>query len=123
MTIDRPLPRRHLQRVAAIGLAVCATDASMAAQYRMPEAGAIERAPRLLPIDPTKTGWLAAKWRRDEPPPVPRAPVGDTLRFTPIPPRAKLPIAVTIIAWQYGRTADPKLRSARPVERSFHLVP
>lgn len=46
---------------------------------------------------------------------------GDTLRFTSIPPRAKLPIQVTVIAWQYGRVADPKLQTADPVERKFTI--
>jgi len=43
------------------------------------------------------------------------------LTFTPIPPRAKLPIKVTVVAWQYGRGAsDPSpLQSAPPVEREF----
>lgn len=45
------------------------------------------------------------------------------LRFTPPPPRAKLPIRVTVVAWQYGRTVDPKLQSAEPVERSFFILP
>lgn len=44
---------------------------------------------------------------------------GDTLRFTPIPPRAKIPVKVTVVAWQWGRTIDPKLQTAQPVSRSF----
>jgi len=44
---------------------------------------------------------------------------GDTLRLTPIPPRAKFPVKVTIVAWQYGRMNDPKLKSAEPVERTL----
>jgi hypothetical protein len=47
---------------------------------------------------------------------------GDTLRFTGIPPRAKLPIKVTVVAWQWGRSVAPKLKSADPVERTFNLV-
>ncbi len=45
--------------------------------------------------------------------------VGDELRFTKIPRRAKLPIKVTIVAWQWGRTLEPKLRTAQPVMRTF----
>jgi hypothetical protein len=48
--------------------------------------------------------------------------VGDTLRFTQIPPRAKFPIKVTVIAWQYGRSTEPKLKTAEPVERSFNVL-
>lgn len=47
---------------------------------------------------------------------------GDTLEFTAIPPRAKYPIKVTVVAWQFGRASEPKLKSAEPVERSFFLV-
>ncbi len=39
---------------------------------------------------------------------------GSTLRFTPIPPRAKLPISITVIAWQWGRAVEPKVRTACP---------
>jgi hypothetical protein len=46
---------------------------------------------------------------------------GDTLRFTPIPPRARFPLKVTVIAWQYGRSVEPKLKSAEPVEMSFFI--
>jgi hypothetical protein len=38
-----------------------------------------------------------------------------------LPPRAKLPVAVTVVAWQYGRCAEPRLKSAEPVERTFAL--
>lgn len=49
--------------------------------------------------------------------------VGDTLRFTAIPPRAKFPIKVTVVAWQFGRFVEPRVRAAERVERSFHLLP
>jgi hypothetical protein len=47
---------------------------------------------------------------------------GDTLRFTPIPPRSRFPVAVTVVAWQWGRAVEPKLKTAAPVERTFYLV-
>lgn len=47
---------------------------------------------------------------------------GNRLVFTKIPPRARLPMKVTVVAWQYGRTVEPKLQSAEPVERSFLIV-
>jgi hypothetical protein len=43
---------------------------------------------------------------------------GDTLRFLPIPPRARLPVKVTIVAWQWGRSLKPFVRTADPVERT-----
>ena len=45
---------------------------------------------------------------------------GNILRFTPIPPRAKFPIKVTVVAWQYGIAG--KIQTAEPVERSFYIV-
>ena len=47
---------------------------------------------------------------------------GDILRLTPIPPRAKYPVAVTVVAWQFGRAAEPAVQSAEPVARTIHLV-
>ena len=47
---------------------------------------------------------------------------GDVLRFTEIPPRAKFPVKVTLVAWQYGRNVDPKIQSAMPVEREFSIT-
>lgn len=47
---------------------------------------------------------------------------GDVLTFTPIPPRARFPMRVTIVAWQWGRPGEPAVRTAQPVECTFHLV-
>lgn len=47
---------------------------------------------------------------------------GDTLTFAKIPPRSKFPVKVTVIAWQYGRSVEPKLKTAAPVERTFYLT-
>lgn len=44
---------------------------------------------------------------------------GDILKFTAIPPRAKFPIKVTVVAWQYGRSNEPKLKTAEPVVCEF----
>ncbi|MBD2752491.1 hypothetical protein IC230_06295 [Spirosoma sp. BT704] len=41
--------------------------------------------------------------------------------FTPIPPRSKMPMKVTIVAWQYGTSVGQKVQSATPVEQSFFL--
>jgi len=42
--------------------------------------------------------------------------------FTKIPPRSKFPIKVTVVAWQYGRSNIPKVKSAEPVEQSFLIT-
>ena len=47
---------------------------------------------------------------------------GDALTFTALPPRAKFPVKVTVVAWQYGRSSEPRLRTAEPVERTFYLM-
>ncbi len=47
---------------------------------------------------------------------------GDTLTFTKIPPRATFPVKVTVVAWQFGRASEPKLKSAEPVERTFYIT-
>ncbi len=47
---------------------------------------------------------------------------GSTLRFTPIPPRAKFPVKVTVVAWQFGRGIAPKIQSAESVVQSFYVT-
>src|SRR5690606_26183430 len=44
---------------------------------------------------------------------------GDKLVLTTIPPRAKFPVKVTVVAWQYG--IKGKIQSAEPVERYFYI--
>lgn len=45
-----------------------------------------------------------------------------TLIFTEIPPHAKFPVEVELIAWQYGSKNEPKLQSAQPVTRKFNII-
>ena len=47
---------------------------------------------------------------------------GDTLRMTAIPPRAKFPVRVTVVAWQFGRATEPMLKAAASVERTFLIT-
>lgn len=47
-----------------------------AVQYRMPNNYNGEGYPQLKPIDPTRSGWLADRWRKNEAPRWPVAPVG-----------------------------------------------
>ena len=46
---------------------------------------------------------------------------GETLVLTPVPPRAKYPVRITVVAWQFGRDTEPRLQTAEPVERTFQL--
>ena len=43
------------------------------------------------------------------------------LVFTKIPPRSKFPVKVTVFAWQYGRSVEPRMKSAEPVVQSFWI--
>lgn len=45
-----------------------------------------------------------------------------TLQLTPLPPRARLPVKITVVAWQFGRGGEPKLKAAVPVEQTFRLI-
>lgn len=44
------------------------------------------------------------------------------LFLTKIPPRSQFPIKVTITAWQYGRAASPKIKSAPAVDQTFFIT-
>lgn len=46
---------------------------------------------------------------------------GDRLVFTPVPARSKMPVTVTVAAWQWGRTCEPAVQTAETVERSFQI--
>lgn len=46
---------------------------------------------------------------------------GTALHLTRIPPRARFPMKVTVVAWQWGRSIEPLLQTAAPVERTFLL--
>lgn len=46
---------------------------------------------------------------------------GNRLVFTAIPPRAKRPMSVTVVAWQWGRAVEPKVQTAQMVEQTFVL--
>lgn len=47
----------------------------------------------------------------------------DRLVLTAIPPRSKLPLAVTVAAWQWGRAYEPAVQTAEIVERRFQVGP
>jgi len=46
--------------------------------------------------------------------------VEDEVRCTKLPPRAKLPVRVTVVAWQFG--LQGKIKSAEPATREFFLT-
>jgi hypothetical protein len=46
---------------------------------------------------------------------------GNELMFMKIPPMAKYPLKVSLVAWQYGLSGTRKLKTAEPVTRTFFL--
>jgi hypothetical protein len=47
---------------------------------------------------------------------------GDTVKLTAVPPGAKLPVEVSVTAWQWGRASEPPVQTAKPVTRTFQLT-
>jgi hypothetical protein len=43
------------------------------------------------------------------------------LTLLPLPPKARYPVTVTVVATQWGRSIEPRLQTAEPVERSFTI--
>ncbi|GAB3573434.1 hypothetical protein GCM10027578_34390 [Spirosoma luteolum] len=48
---------------------------------------------------------------------------GNRLVFTPIPPRSRRPVTVTVVAWQYGTSVGDAIQSATPVEQTILIQP
>lgn len=44
------------------------------------------------------------------------------LHLTPLPPRAKIPVKVTVVAWQFGRPSPSAVKAAVPVARTFSVL-
>lgn len=47
---------------------------------------------------------------------------GNSLVFTKIPPRAKFPVEVTIGAWQWGKSSEPKVKTADMVRQTMRIT-
>jgi len=45
-----------------------------------------------------------------------------TLLINKVPVRSRYPVKITVVAWQYGRSIEPLIQTAKPVERSFYLI-
>lgn len=48
--------------------------------------------------------------------------VGNQLNLLKIPPRSRFPVKVTVVAWQYGNSNEPKLQTAEPVINTFWIT-
>lgn len=71
-----------------------------------------------LPLTATTDGPLPVSYYVREGPAIVQ---GSRLVFTRLPPRSRLPVRVTVVAWQYGTRVGDKVQSAAPVERQFFL--
>jgi hypothetical protein len=47
---------------------------------------------------------------------------GGKLRAAQVPARARLPLTVRVVAYQFGRGVEPLVKTASPVERTVRLV-
>ena len=47
---------------------------------------------------------------------------GDVLKLTPVPPRTRFPVEITVTAWQWGRSIEPRVQTAKPVTQTFRLL-
>jgi hypothetical protein len=47
---------------------------------------------------------------------------GNVLNIMPIPPRSKFPLRITVVAWQWGRAAAPKVQTAPAVDMTFSIL-
>jgi hypothetical protein len=46
----------------------------------------------------------------------------DALKLTPVPPRTRFPVGITVAAWQWGRSIEPRVQTAKPVAQTFRLL-
>lgn len=46
---------------------------------------------------------------------------GNRLELESIPPRTQMPMKITIVAWQWGRSIEPKVQTAVPVEKVVYV--
>jgi pimeloyl-ACP methyl ester carboxylesterase len=82
-----------------------------------------------IPDQPAGTAELGLKATTDSDLPAeyyvqtgPAEIVGSKLEFTPLPPRTRYPVKVTVVAYQWGRNIEPFYQSAEPVTRTFNLL-
>jgi hypothetical protein len=78
----------------------------------------VEKGTKSLPLIASASGGMPVYFYVQEGP----AEVKDgKLILTRIPPRSKFPVKVSVVAWQYGRSLEPKVKSSEPVIQSFYI--
>ncbi len=76
----------------------------------------VKKGTKSLPLIASASGGMPVYFYVQEGP----AEVKDgRLVFAKVPPRTNFPVKVTVVAWQYGRSVEPKVKTAEPVIQSF----
>lgn len=78
----------------------------------------VKRGTKSLPLKAVASSGLPVKFYVDA---GPARVEGNRLVLTPLPPRTKYPVRVTVVAWQYGRTTHPEVATAEPVRQTFYI--
>ena len=78
----------------------------------------VKRGTKSLPLKAVASSGLPVKFYVDA---GPARVEGNRLELTPLPPRTKYPVRVTVVAWQYGRTTHPEVATAEPVRQTFYI--
>lgn len=84
-----------------------------------PELPSVDKSTQAIPLSATSDSGLPVYYYVKE---GPAEVKGNRLVLTSIPPRTKYPVKVTVVAWQYGRSIEPKVQTAEAVERSFFIT-
>ncbi len=72
-----------------------------------------------MTLSATSTAGLPVRYYVDSGPAI---VIGNVLYFSEIPPRARFPVNVEVVAWQNGTTAGDGVRRAQPVHRTFQIL-
>ena len=118
LVADAPGDKRYNSAVQHIGINIPFRNTDgMAQQIDFPALNDIESGIEKIALEATSDAGLPVSFYVKE---GPAFVEGNQLIFTTIPPRAKFPLKVTVVAWQYGKS--PQVQTAEPVERSFYLI-
>ena len=117
LVADAPGDKRYNSAVQHIGINVPYRNTEgQKQQIDFPTMNDIDASTQSIILNATSDSGLPVSYYVKEGP----AYVGDDqLIITPIPPRAKYPLKITVVAWQYG--IPNEMQTAEPVERSFFI--
>jgi hypothetical protein len=106
----------HAGAVQQAMMTIARNTSGHAQTITFPEIADVKAGTRELPLVATSDAGLKVRYYVREGP----AEIdGETLKLTAIPPRAKFPVKVTVVAWQWG---NPHVNTAALVERAFSIT-